>query len=93
MGVIIKIHDEKDHVDYYMDWSPVVDAPLTYGMSFIQFVRYYKEQYGKRGEKNLRHRLARVRLYGTSMIIIGTTISLEINQYINLKKGLLIIPL
>ena len=40
---IIKITDEKDNKDYYMMWSTVVDAPVTYGLSLDEFKEYFKE--------------------------------------------------
>jgi len=35
-----------DGVDYYLLWSSVVDAPVTYGMTLAEFEEYYALQYG-----------------------------------------------
>lgn len=34
---------------YYMEWSTVVDAPVTFGMTLEEFMEHYREEYGKRG--------------------------------------------
>ena len=58
---IIKL-DEK-----YLEWSTIVDAPVTYGMTEKDFSQYYKEQYGIQGyENDYRSRMERVNATGTS---------------------------
>lgn len=57
---IIKVKDEKFNKDYYMEWSTIVDAPVTYGMSLDEFKEYYKEQYGIKGMEGLEDRMTRV---------------------------------
>ncbi len=49
---IIKITDPKDNTDYFMEWSTVVDAPITYGCSLEEFKEYYKKEYGNQGMKD-----------------------------------------
>lgn len=61
---IIKLTHES--IDYYLEWSSVVDAPITYGMSLEEFKKYYIEEYGKQSENNLIERLERVERTGTS---------------------------
>lgn len=63
---IIKLHDEKFNKDYYMEWSTVVDAPVTYGMSLEEFKEYYREEYGNNGMKRLPHMMERVEQTGAS---------------------------
>lgn len=62
---IVKLtHEGKD---YYLDWSTIVDAPVTYGMSLEEFKAYYHDEYGRKEcELGLRERLERVEAKGTS---------------------------
>ncbi len=52
--------------EYYLEWSTVVDAPVTYGMSLDDFKMYYRRQYGEQGMEGLPARLERVAANGTS---------------------------
>ncbi len=52
--------------DYYLEWSTVVDAPVTYGMTLEEFKEYYQQEYGADGMRNLLDRLLRVEAKGTS---------------------------
>ena len=67
--VIIKIHDDRDNRDYYMEWSEVVDAPVTYGMNLEMFKDYYRKEYGENGMRGLPERLERVEYKGTSSTV------------------------
>jgi hypothetical protein len=60
---IIKIKDR------YFEYSSVVDAPVTHGMSLGEFTEYYKEEYGKSSIENLKQRLERVEAKGTSCML------------------------
>lgn len=60
---IIKIQD------YYLEWSTIVDAPVTFGMKLDQFREYYKNEYGENGIKDFNSRIARVNKKGTSSYI------------------------
>lgn len=62
---IIKLTDEGKK-DYYLEYSSVCDAPITYGMDLDEFKEYYQEEYGKSGMEGLPQRLARVEAVGTS---------------------------
>lgn len=43
--IICKLtHNNKD---YYLEWSTIVDAPRTYGMSLEEFKAYYRDEYGR----------------------------------------------
>lgn len=44
---IIKIKDK------YFEWSTIVDAPVTNGMSLTEFRSYYQSEYGEDAMKNL----------------------------------------
>ena len=52
--------------DYYLEWSTIVDAPVTFGMSLEDFKEYYRWQYGEQGMSELDMRLKRVDAKGTS---------------------------
>lgn len=65
---IVKLTDKKDSKDYYLEWSTVVDAPVTRGMSLDEFKRYYQCRYGEEGFDKLPDRLSRVEQKGTSSI-------------------------
>lgn len=57
--------------DLYCEWSTVVDAPVTYGMTREQFDDYYKYEYGRRAVQpfgEYEGRMERVEKYGTSMM-------------------------
>ena len=54
---ILKIEDNSK--EYYMEYSTVVDAPITYGMDLETFKRYWKEEYGRQGEGRFNRSLSR----------------------------------
>lgn len=51
---------------WYLEWSTVVDAPVTFGMSLDEFKEYYQDEYGRSGMYELDKRLERVEAKGTS---------------------------
>ena len=55
-----------DGIDYYLEWSSIVDAPVTYGMTLDEFMSYYKSEYGNNGLRGLDKRMKRVNETGTS---------------------------
>ena len=55
--------------DYYLEWSTIVDAPVTWGMKLGEFKRHYRVRYGTEGMLELPKRLARVEKTGTSSMI------------------------
>jgi hypothetical protein len=59
--------------DLYCEWSTVVDAPVTYGMTLKQLRSYVKRVYGNSGLDELPERLKRVDHHGTSLYD-GTTV-------------------
>ena len=59
---------EHDNEKYYMLWSTVVDAPITYGVKLSQFLDYMKEEYGNRGWEDLDKSLERAERQGCSFI-------------------------
>lgn len=63
---IVKLHDDKLNTDYYMEWSTIVDAPVTYGVGLDEFKRYYRDQYGEDGMRDFPNRMRRVDEKGTS---------------------------
>lgn len=52
--------------DYYLEWSTVMDAPVTFGMSLPEFKKYYRAEYGRWGMEDLEGRLERVEEHGSS---------------------------
>jgi hypothetical protein len=66
---IVEIRNPDDESDRrLLEWSTVVDAPVTYGMTEAQFRASYREEYGSRGMLGLDARLERVRQHGTSCV-------------------------
>jgi len=66
MGKFI-VKMERDERVRYMEWSTIVDSPITYLMPLEEFKAYYREEYGRRShERELEHRLARVEAKGVS---------------------------
>ncbi len=52
--------------NYYMEWSTVVDAPVTWGLSLEEFEDHYRQKYGDEGMRYLPNRMERVEAKGTS---------------------------
>jgi hypothetical protein len=48
---IVKIND------YYLEWSSIIDAPVTFGVPLDEFKEYYKEEYGNSGLRELERRI------------------------------------
>ena len=63
---IIKLTDPESGMAYYLEWSTVVDAPVTYGMNLIEFKTHYESEYGAAGMRDLDERLSRVQASGCS---------------------------
>jgi len=61
---IIKLSGEGR--DFYLEWSTVVDVPITSGMSLKEFKKYYRKEYGSEGMRELPERLRRVESTGCS---------------------------
>lgn len=70
---IIKLTDKISKKDFYLEWSTVVDVPVTFGMSLGEFKDYYLSEYGNSCYEKLVDRLLRVEEKGTSAI--GETLS------------------
>lgn len=64
---IVKLTDKRR--DYYLEWSTVVDAPVTYGMSLEQFRRHYQSEYGNSAMREFDERMKRVEDKGTSSLM------------------------
>lgn len=50
----------------YLEWSTIVDAPVSHGMTREKFDDYYRFLYGNEGMKMLPERMSRVETTGTS---------------------------
>jgi len=60
---------EKDGEQRYLEWSTIVDAPVTYGMTYDELLEYYRDEYGAHSMDDLvgeRGRMSRVMEKGTS---------------------------
>lgn len=54
--------------DYYLIWSSIVDAPVTFGMKLEEFTDFMREEEGQRYMKTEHsHRMERVDRFGTSI--------------------------
>lgn len=69
---IIKLKDENTKKEYYLEWSSVVDAPITWGLTLKQLKQRIKKESGNEGLKELVDRLKRVEKTGTSCL--GSTL-------------------
>lgn len=65
---ILKINDKRFEQDYYLEWSTVVDAPVTRGMSKQDFIDYYLAKHGMNEVEELTQRLKRVEKQGSSCL-------------------------
>lgn len=74
MSIIIKLTDDKTKRDYYLEWGTIVDAPITYGLSLKEFKKYYKDEYGRKGMRDLPQILKRVEETGCSDRISADTL-------------------
>jgi len=63
---IVKLTDDGN--EWLLEWSTVVDAPVTRGMSRADFQAYIGREYGSQGLRELPERLARVDATGTSAL-------------------------
>ena len=59
---------EDDGKEYFLEWSPIVDAPVTYGMPFDEFRDFYQYEYGHSRMEEFEQRIARARSTGTSSL-------------------------
>lgn len=63
---IVKL--ERGAAAWYLEWSAIVDAPVTKGMSLVEFREHIQQEYGRRGVEALDERLDRVEVSGTSLM-------------------------
>lgn len=54
--------------DYYFEYSTVVDAPVTWGMTLKDFEAYYLFEYGRSSIEDFIERMKRVEEKGTSSL-------------------------
>lgn len=52
--------------DLYFEYSTIVDAPVSYGLSLDEFKEYYAWEHGQDGMIGLQRRLDRVEKFGSS---------------------------
>ena len=73
VDAIVKIND------MYLMWSTIVDAPITYGMTFEQLVKYYAKKYEHSDEDSFREKMMKIDEDGTGFQI-GTNTN-QIGEY------------
>lgn len=54
--------------EFYLEWSTIVDAPVTYGMGRGEIEVYHRQRYGEEGQREFANRMARVDQKGVSAI-------------------------
>jgi hypothetical protein len=59
---------ERDGQEWFLEWSTIVDAPVTYGMDKAELRAYVKEKYGTDGLEHLDPRINRARAHGHSFM-------------------------
>lgn len=65
----------------YLEWSTVVDAPVTYGMTLEAFTKYWHKEYGAgAGADQLGRRLRSVEAKGTDSFINASAEDLLANN-------------
>lgn len=64
---------EVDGREMFLEYSTVVDAPVTYGMDEQAFRDHYLAEYGRSSMAELEERLARCRRNGGSSVYDPTT--------------------
>lgn len=52
--------------DMYFEWSTIVDAPVTFGLTLDEMRQSIKEDYGQRGLEHFESRLEQIEQIGTS---------------------------
>lgn len=82
--LIIKL--QQDNQSWYLEWSSIVDAPTTYGMSLDEFKKFYREEYGHQGLEELEERLKRVEQKGISSMIHDSVDDLITNNRAGKKE-------
>ena len=65
---------------WYLIWSTVADAPVTYGMTLDELREYIREKEGASGLRDLPERLARCDAHGTSSLISSLEGLVECNR-------------
>lgn len=50
----------------YLEWSTIVDAPVTFGMTREELATHYRDEYGRAGSRDFEERMRRVDEKGTS---------------------------
>ncbi len=58
MGRFI-VRFDVENVPHYLEWSTIVDAPVTWGMPVHEFIDHYQAEYGREGMRGLSARLKR----------------------------------
>jgi len=68
--------------DYYLEWSTVVDAPITEGMKLDAFKEWYKQEYGNSGLEKLNENLKIINEKG-----IGSRCYDTVDEFISFNRA------
>lgn len=78
---------------HWFEWSTVVDAPLTYGMTREEFIEYYRDEYGRHNaEATMEERMARAEVKGTSAMRESSLEDLISSNRAGYKENYLTLP-
>lgn len=44
---ILRLEDSRDGAAFYLEWSSVVDAPITFGLTREEMAVYHRDEYGR----------------------------------------------
>lgn len=75
---IIKLTKKK--IDYYLEYSTVVNSPITHGMTFEEFEKYYYQQYGLNSKQEFIARMQRAKETGTSAFLDSLSYLISVNK-------------
>mgnify|MGYP001128230156 CR=1 FL=1 len=77
---IIKLTDKQTNNDYYLIWSTIVDAPVSYGMSYDKCVKLFIKDFT---DLELLH----LSNYLTKLKETGSTANLSIEELLEFNKA------
>lgn len=75
---IMKLVDDKDNKEYYLIWSTIVDAPVTFGFELAEFREVMLVIYGTHGWSDLDEDIERADQKGISWLYGGYTADSQI---------------
>lgn len=64
----------------FLEWSTIVDAPVTCGMTEGELREYIRQEYGRQGLRRLDERIERCREKGTSAYNVDREAAIAFNR-------------